>query len=202
VPNSVALPVTPSVRGRFDELSAEIQLSGPFGIVRVRRSIELRLPRSVWIGPAPSEQIWTPDPMSIGDVSATSPKAALVGDAVRSTRPYRPGDPAHLVHWPSTARSGSLVVRELEPPAAVAVAVVVQLGGIEAADDAAVSRTAGLIEAVHRLGGQVILCTHDDGGSHATPVSSLIEANRLLATAAPGPPGSPPAGWSVLWVQP
>ena len=38
-------------------------------------------------------------------------------DVVRAVRPYVAGDPARLVHWPTSARRGELVVREHDPPA-------------------------------------------------------------------------------------
>jgi uncharacterized protein (DUF58 family) len=200
VPDRVLLPVTPTTRGRLGALQAEIQLSGPLGIVRARRRVILALPRTLWIAPAPTAERWTLDPAGAGDGNVVSARASLVGDAVRSTRPYRPGDPAHLVHWPSTARSGSLVVRELEPPAGIAVAVVVALNGSVDQDDQTVSRASGLIRAIHSSGGRVALCTFDDGAAHTSVVTSLLEADRLLAAASAGPPGAVPDGWSAVWV--
>ena len=54
--------------------------------------------------------------------------------APRGARPYRPGDSRRRVHWPATAHSGELMVREMEGPTAEPVAVVVAL---PADDDAA-----------------------------------------------------------------
>ncbi len=34
----------------------------------------------------------------------------------RGIRPYRPGDPVKSIHWPATARSSELVVRDWDPP--------------------------------------------------------------------------------------
>ena len=53
------------------------------------------------------------------------------GDTVRAVRPYAPGDPARLVHWPTSARRGEIVVREHEPPPALGVALVVDLRGTD-----------------------------------------------------------------------
>jgi uncharacterized protein (DUF58 family) len=36
------------------------------------------------------------------------------GHDLYNLRPYRAGDEPHLIHWPTTAKSGSLMVRELE----------------------------------------------------------------------------------------
>ena len=47
---------------------------------------------------------------------AASRRRAGEGGGTTSTtsRPYRAGDEPHLIHWPTTAKSGSLMVRELE----------------------------------------------------------------------------------------
>ncbi len=39
------------------------------------------------------------------------------GDEFRGIRAYRSSDPVKAVHWPATARAGSLMVREWDPPA-------------------------------------------------------------------------------------
>jgi uncharacterized protein (DUF58 family) len=200
VPDRVALPVTLTSRGLFDEVVAEVQLSGPLGIVRARRRVALRLPRSLWVAPAPTAEQWVPDATILGEASGQSSRASLMGDAVRSTRPYRAGDPAHLVHWPSVARTGSLVVRELEPPAGVGLAIVVSLTGQADRDEVALSRASGLMRAIHATGGRVVFCTHDERGPHTTALGSLIEGDRLLALASPGPPGPVPPGWPVVAV--
>lgn len=48
-------------------------------------------------------------------------------DEFRGVRDYRPGDSARLVHWRSTARRGSLVVREMDPAAGRGILLVVFL---------------------------------------------------------------------------
>ena len=129
-------------------------------------------------------------------------------------RPYRSGDPAHLVHWPSSARVGSLVVREFEPPTRPGVVLVVDLGpaavpvdgsAVGAAPDAAVdtaveravAEAAGLAAAVLAFGGRVLLCTHEHGRAHTAEVATPLQARRRLAAATPGPvdrPSGPPDG--------
>ena len=39
------------------------------------------------------------------------------GHDLYNLRAYRAGDEPHLIHWPTTAKSGSLMVRELEEDA-------------------------------------------------------------------------------------
>jgi uncharacterized protein (DUF58 family) len=122
------------------------------------------------------------------------------------------------VHWPSTARTRSPVVRELDPPDATGVAVVVDLGPAgtggaarwpssppgpeEVAVERAVSRAAGLARSVLATGGRVVLCTAAaDGAGLAREVSDGAEVGRRLARAVAGPPPAPPPGWTAVRVS-
>lgn len=156
------------------------------------------LPTVVEAGPRPMKITWKPDraPVEAGVGAATS--ASPSGDLVRSVRPYVSGDPPHLVHWPSTARLGQLVVRELEPPAPVGQAIVVDLRDLGAETEPAASYAMGACLAVLQAGGRLVLCTFDHTGPVAEPVRYPIDAARRLARALPGPPAAPPEGWPVV----
>ena len=107
---------------------------------------------------------------------AASPSASSHGggDTVRAVRPYVPGDAARLVHWPTSARRGELVVREHEPPPAVGVALVVDLRG-RPTPRVAASRAAGHRHAQRsRPAASVWCCTCEDGG----PVGELVADAR------------------------
>ena len=75
------------------------------------------------------------------------------GHDLYNLRAYRAGDEPHLIHWPTTAKSGSLMVRELEEEATEDTRIV--LTGTGAADgerlERALSEAASL--AVHLLRG-------------------------------------------------
>lgn len=203
-------------RGRFDRVPVRLRCDAPFGVVRVSRVVDVVPPRPLVVGPAR---------VAVGDVDVPHaagqgevPIAAIGhgGDTVRSVRPYVSGDPAHLVHWPTTARTGSLVVRELEPPSARAVAVVVDLGSVapesnatgatdpsvpppEAAEpaEAVVARAGATIEALLDRGVRVVVCSADP----APRVGDVADRDALfarLALATGGPTGSAPPGWPVL----
>ncbi|MBS1838748.1 MAG: DUF58 domain-containing protein, partial [Actinobacteria bacterium] len=124
----VGVPITPLRRGEYRRLRVRVSCDAPFGIVEVTRTEVIELEQPLVVGPfaVRSGEVRDPDGGVMGDLVASA--IGHGGDTVRSVRPYVAGDPAHLVHWPSTARTGSLVVRELEPPAERAVAVVVDLG--------------------------------------------------------------------------
>ncbi len=131
--------------------------------------------------------------------------AGNTGEAVRSVRPYVTGDPAHLVHWPSTARTGALVVRELEPPAARGLAIVVDLSvpdatGAAAADvaDEAAARAAGAAESARARGARVVLCTVEADGPVVAEAPDDVAVQRRLALAVEGSPPAAPEGWPAL----
>lgn len=174
---------------------------GPLGMLAVSRRVDLVLPVPIAVGPDPVPQQWSPPEAPETGSDDASGAVTHGGDQVRSVRPYRSGDPAHLVHWPSSARIGSLVVRELEPPTRPGVVIVVDLGpaGSGPPDDGnsdptgerAVAEAAGLATSVLRLGGWVMLCTNHDGRPLAAEVATPVQVQRRLAAATPGPVGRP-----------
>jgi uncharacterized protein (DUF58 family) len=136
-------------------------------------------------------------------------------DIVRTVRPYVAGDPARLVHWPTSARMGDLVVREHDPPDDEGVALLVDLTGRpraprsdgrdEPADRGEPDRAAetaaeiamGVGRAVLARGGRLFLGTCTTRGPVGAPVADVRELGRRLAYAVPGPPAGAPHGWPV-----
>jgi uncharacterized protein (DUF58 family) len=114
-------------------------------------------------------------------------------------RPYVSGDPARLVHWPTSARRGELVVREYEPPPALGVALLVDLRGPR--PEAIAGRAAGIGVATLKAGGIVWCGTCDDDGPVGGIVSDERELGRVLARAIAGPLPEPPPRWFVEVVQ-
>lgn len=192
------LPHLVDKRGCFNALRVEVRSSAPFGFVNARRVVWCELPAVVEAGPRPMRITWRPSrsPVESGVGAATSSSPS--GDLVRSVRPYVSGDPPHLVHWPSTARLGQLVVRELEPPSPVGQAIVVDLRDLGVDTEPAASYAMGACLAVLEAGGQLVLCTFDHTGPVTERVRFPIDASRRLARALPGPPGSAPEGWPVV----
>jgi uncharacterized protein (DUF58 family) len=129
--------------------------------------------------------------------------ADVAGDLVRSVRPYRAGDPSHLVHWSSTARAGELMVRELEPPVEPGLALVLEMepGVGNPRSERAASTAAGVALTVLERGGPVVLCTAEEAGPVSRPVQSRVDLSRRLAAATSGPPGAPPEGWPAVVIR-
>ena len=199
-PGVVRIPFTVSRRGAYRRIRVDLGSDAPFAVVTVRRSRLLDLPRELLVGPAPVMSQPRTGHVS-GDHAAPVPSGlGHRGEAVRSVRPYLTGDPSHLVHWPSTARAGSLVVRELEPPATEAVAIVVDLsGGDDAAIEHAAARGAGAAVDALRRGARVLLCTAEDDGAIAAALLCLFGSDLGLPGIGPlGPRGTSLAAGLVV----
>ncbi len=211
--HEVRSDVVASRRGVVRSLDLEVTSTAPFGVALARRVVRCELARPVYVGPHPVAAS-----AHVGSVTDTGPRsvtrgASRRGDEVRSVRPYHPGDPSHLVHWPSTARAGELMIRELEPPTEQGIALVLDLSGrdgqggapgddLDEAAELAVSQAAGRALAVMAAGGLVVLCTCGPDGPLTREVGSRLDLARRLAAALPGAPGTPPEGWPVEVIRP
>jgi uncharacterized protein (DUF58 family) len=185
----------------FRIVRVEVRTGGPLGIFLRRRTLWVRLAVPVTVGPRPAPVRYEPQALPVGVAASVAPRPpAPGGDAVRAVRPYAPGDAARLVHWPTSARTGEIAVRELEPPAVTGVAIVVDLRGPEDAAEAAAMRAAGLGRAALRAGAHVLLVTAEASGPVVAPVSGALELGRRLARATDGAPPPAPGGWPSVTI--
>ncbi len=192
-----------SRRGVFRIVRVELRSGGPLGVFLRRRTVWVRLPAPVAVGPRPVAMPDPSDTLPIGLATSLSARTATPGgDSVRSVRPYAPGDAARLVHWPTSARTGELAVRELEPPAIRGIAIVVDLEGSEMQIEAAASRAAGAGRAALRSGAHVVLLTREADGPVVASVRNPLELGRRLARAVPGRAPAPPKHWPTLRIGP
>jgi uncharacterized protein (DUF58 family) len=195
-PVTGVLPHVAARRGVFSEVRVQLRTSAPLGIFVRLRTVRVRLRAPITVAPRPA--VASPILAPVPDESYATPAAALSrsgGDTVRAVRPYVAGDPARFVHWPTSARRGVLVVREQEPPAALGVALIVDLHG--SAVEAAASRAAGIAIATLAAGGVVWCGTCEPGGPAAGVAGDAREVGRRLARACGGPLPEPPPGWTV-----
>lgn len=185
-------------RGSFGVLRLEARTTRPLGLWAAHKVVSMVLDPAVDVAPRPLQVRWLAEPIPCDEGSNQLRTARLRGDLVRSVRPYAPGDAPRSVHWPSTARVGELVVRELEPPVPVGQAIVVDLRGLGAETEDAASYAAGACRAVLAAGGELVLSTCETAGPLTAPVRTPLEAGRRLARAVAGPPGAPPEGWPLV----
>jgi uncharacterized protein (DUF58 family) len=201
-PAEGVIPRVAARRGVFHTIRIELRSSAPLGVFVRSRTVRIALPVPLTVAPRPTLAAprleARPDDAAM---SSASGSAHGPGDTVRAVRPYVPGDAARLVHWPTSARRGSLVVREHEPPPAVGIALVVDLSGPADEAEVVASRAAGLGRATLAAGGTVWCCTREAHGPVSAPVADARDLGRRLARAQPGDPGIPPEGWPIEVVR-
>jgi uncharacterized protein (DUF58 family) len=207
VPSRGTAHVVPQRRGVYHDMVIELRSASPLGLVSWRRRITVRLARPLEVAPQPLTVRFEPTQGSDREAQAR-PRASSAGqDDTRGVRAYVDGDPIRLVHWPATARTGAVMVRELEGPQRTRLLIVVDLraDGRDADTDVeiAASRAAGLAIAALEHGTVVDLATVEPDGPRTGPVRSALEAGRRLARAVPGAPAAarPPAGVEVRHVR-
>ncbi len=188
-------------RGLFSHVRVEVRVTAPLGVLAAHRVHSVQLSHAVEVAPRPIPARWRGEPAPVDGDAHRSEVAVRAGDLVRSVRPYVSGDAPHLVHWPSSARLGELVVRELDPPTPVGQAVVVDLTGLGADTEPAASYAFGVCRAVLGAGGELVLATCERGGPVVDRVRTPIDAGRRLARAVPGPAAPPPPGWPVVEIS-
>lgn len=184
--HGVLLPEA-SFRGLASQAMFDVKVRRPFGLAGIRRIVTTPLPSPLLIGPRPRpahdtlerfESRWSPGWHELWAV-----------------RGYVPGDPQRFVHWPSTARSGELMVREFTRQAEH-VCVVVDLGegnDLQAVEDTA-DRAAWILDELLNRGWRIELVTMVAREPVSAPVRTSLEARRRLAVAGLGTPPLPTSG--------
>jgi uncharacterized protein (DUF58 family) len=105
---------TPARRGSQGPTDVVVSSSGPFGVAIARRRIRvggetLVFPAVTPLGSLPFVHAADTHERSVHPYPRMGQGPEFLG-----VREYRPGDGMRHVHWPSTARHGSLIVREFE----------------------------------------------------------------------------------------
>jgi uncharacterized protein (DUF58 family) len=171
----------PSRRGVYDRLHVEMATAAPFGLQWWKRTVAVDLPRTVYVAPAlgPSRASRAGD----GDAEAGAHARRSADGDLRAARPYVAGDARNTVHWPATAHTGVLMVRDLESSSAPTPEVTVFLP----ADPDEAEREAGkaLAEILRLIGAgcSVMLITEEADGRRAGWVTDPRRARRRMAAA-------------------
>ncbi len=109
-------------RGIVRENRFDVESTWPFGFFAHRLSGRFLVvyPKTEEICVAPNPVIpRDAEPLLArleGETALFSRLACEEPNEFRSLREFRPGDPLKSIHWPSTTRSTSLMVREFDPP--------------------------------------------------------------------------------------
>jgi uncharacterized protein (DUF58 family) len=199
-PDSAFLVGEPSTSGRLlgfgqrrevvTDLVVEVVGTGLSGLAGCARRLRTPLPHPLAVGPRPLAPPH-PFPELFGAWGDGAPRPAAVGDVVRGVRDYVPGDPVRRVHWPSTARRGDLVVKEVEEPGAPRLVVSLDLGGGGDAGEKAAARAAWYVYEGLQRGYEVVLATAEPAGPVTAAVGPVTDVNHRLARAVRGRPHVP-----------
>jgi uncharacterized protein (DUF58 family) len=196
-PTRGPVTVVPARRGVLTHVSVELVTAAPLGLSRWRRQVRVPLPTPVDVAPRREP---TACPIVVGDtfVPTEMTRASSTGtELTRGIREYLDGDPIRTVHWPATARTGAVMVRELEGPRRPVVVIVADLRGPD--PELVASRAAAMADDALRRGARVELATAEVDGPRLGDVPTPVHVGRRLARAVVGaPPTGPfPPGASV-----
>ncbi len=190
-------------RGLYHGCRVELKTSGPLNVFTRHRWYSTRFASPLAVGP---QAVTVVAPIGAANNTNEAPAIgapAAASEAVRNVRPYVSGDAARAVHWPSSARTGALVVREFEPPIRSAIAIVCDLRhGEPATVERAASIASGLARDALQRGDACVLVTREQGGAVCEAVVSNHQVDRRLASAVVGDPGVGPHGWATVTVTP
>jgi uncharacterized protein (DUF58 family) len=111
---TLVLPVIAPTRGEYFLEEVELQVSDPFDLAPVRRSLEVERPLLVMPAPRVGIPLRIMRRLPFGSPAAA---ARLFEDREHfaGVRDYEPGDPFHHVHWRLSAHAGTLQTKRYEP---------------------------------------------------------------------------------------
>jgi uncharacterized protein (DUF58 family) len=124
------LPIRVRKRGEYRLDGVELEISDPFDLLPVSRTIEQEAELLVM----PEPRITAPVPILRRlPFGAPSPAARMFEDRERfaGVRPYELGDPLNRIHWKLTAHAGELQTKLFEPTRSADVLLVLDLAGGE-----------------------------------------------------------------------
>jgi uncharacterized protein (DUF58 family) len=178
------LTLVPDHRGIYGAAIVDVATAAPFSLMWWSRRVVMTLPTELLVAPRLGEAL--PFPPRADDASGDGlPRAPSQVGEPRAVRPYRAGDGRRWVHWPATAHTSHLMVREMEAPTEEPVTVTVVLGEDSEAAERAAERALGTITRILDAGIPVVLATEERGGAVISPIDDRRQAGRRLARAVP-----------------
>ncbi len=180
------LELAPENRGVLSAVTVRLSSAAPLGLLWWSSTRRLELPTPLVV--APAEEAAERLPLAAGEAEEAAGAAELTDAGVlRGVRGYEVGDSPRQVHWPSTAHTGTLMVRESETERDRPVKVVADLLGEVEATERLASEAMGTIGSLLAARRSVILETIEDGVVVVAQVADARSAGRRLARAGTNP---------------
>lgn len=142
-------------RGVYRGGPCTLESGAPFGVARVRRTVDVGSPIVVY---PRTYEVGSRQLLGLGSWRAPAP----FGDP-STVRDYRRGDPLKHVHWRTSARRGELVVREFDTEKRADVTVVAEVPADPDVADAIASVACSLAISFIRGGSMVRMLSAHDG---------------------------------------
>jgi uncharacterized protein (DUF58 family) len=156
-PVSLPLQVAAVRRGRHALGPVEVTSKGILGLFTSRRRFTAPQTVTIW----PRIRPVTPQVLAhlAPALDAHAARRTHLAEDLYGVRDFQPGDSIARIHWRSSARRGSLVVREFERPVAAAATIVLDLDRRQAPErlDAAVRAAASVLQAALERRAEVVL---------------------------------------------
>jgi uncharacterized protein (DUF58 family) len=199
---SYGLREVPRGRHRFEPL--RLSIADPFGLAEAALALEEQQALVVYPRLVELDQVFFE-----GGAGPEHGRRLLlrrpVGFDLHSVRDYQQGESLRRVHWPSTARRGSLMVKELEdsPRDEVAVLLDGDPAGVageppDSSFDAAVRVAGSILLAQVRRGRRCVLVLNTAGRELQTVAADGPEWQRALELLAAAEPDAPGAAAALL----
>ncbi len=175
-------------RGVYQVFEPSITSTDPFGIYRLRnqkrRSEELVIfPKVVEI-PVPS--LGEGEISGEGEIHRSTPDAT---SSVATIREYQPGDNYKFIHWPSTARSNSLMLKQFDTGMEDITWILLDLHNnvhagwdIENTEDYSITAAASIAKAYSSIGWSVGLMAHGKRQHILPPRQGVYGLEQIMAT--------------------
>lgn len=186
--------LTLNKRGQFEWPGATVRWADPLGLFWHRLTVNVPTRLEVYPG---THGLTLPDLLRplLSEGALTRSLGLDDPISLRGAREYVHGDPPGRVHWKLSARTDTLMVRELERMAASSLTVFVDVfGNSEVYVESAVRLAASLIHEAGELDLPVSVATSDRHSPVGRGEASLHAALHVLASAQPNtlPPVIPP----------
>lgn len=169
-------------RGRYALGPARVRIADPLGLAAVERPAAVRGEAIVWLDAGLAEADGRGG--TGGDGRRHGVRVRAVGFDLHGIREHQPGESLRRVDWKTSARTGELMVRELEDSGRVEILVVADPGwvGADVAPeriDAALRRAAALAQSLARAEAAAVLAV--EGARRERVVLDGTSPARALA---------------------